>query len=618
MAGELELARARARARQRQAAAASVVPPIPGAIQPPLTAAQEPKGLVRDIGSSIAEGATLGFSDELIGALNVALGSELTLDQAIDAQRNRMAQIPTATRIGGNIVGGIASAPLAGLRAPAGVAQAARQGAGIGTLAGAGFSEGGPVERAVGAGVGAATGGALGAGGQAAIQGIGRAIARARQGITGPTARALDQVLTEARAGDTTPDQLIAKLRNLGQEGILADVPELQRLAQQTAARTATGSRIAGAALGERARGAGGRVNAALDDAFQGRPVREVRQNIIASRRAEAAPLYERALSGGPLDMTPELEALIGPKGSTLIKGQIASLKRSNARFRDLPDTDPNLLHATRVALSERSKGQGANKRNINDVVQQLTDAMDGAGAEGYREAVDRFRSDSLTLEAFDLGRKALGELPENVEDFLAAAPQGEKEAFVAGLGREVLRRLETGETGNAAQAVRSVLRGEKAQVLRESLGPEAFDQLRGRLLKELEFAKTATRVIGGSPTQPRQAAAAEQFRRLSRLARAAQASRSGGPATALAELATARAGPNIPEERALAQILFRSRGQGLDPGRFQAQTPLLELAARERLLGGATRQLTPGRVVTPGLAGAAGGRASRSLQRNF
>ena len=248
--------------------------------------------------------------------------------------------------------------------------------------------------------------------------------------------------------------------------------------------------------------------------------------------------------------------------------------------------------------LSEKTRKPGGASRNLNDVVQQLTDAMDDAGAEGYRRATNQYRSDSLTLEAFDKGRKALNELPENIEVFLANAPDGEKEAFVAGLARQVVREAEPGATGNVPVNLRKIFRGERSEVLRQALGKEGFEAFRNRLLKELEFAKTSGAVLGGSPTQPRQRAAAEQFERLGRLQRAGAAIREGrGVLGAAAEglRAAQPVGTNPEQNRALAQLLFRSQGQGLGSQRFaQGQTPLTELLLRQGMLQGTAGRVGP------------------------
>ena len=618
MTEELELARARAAARQRQAIPAGGGPggfvPIPEPIRPP----RDPVG---DIRQSLLQGVTVEFGDEITAALGAALDSDLTFEQALALQQGQIENLPTRMRVAGGIVGGAMIPGAIGLRAPTGLAQAARQGAALGAVAGAGATEGGLPERAMGAVTGAAIGAPLAAGGQAAVQGGTRAITAARQGLPGPQQRAVRRAAEELSAAGTTPQRVAAQQQRLGPEAVLADVLELQRLAQQTAVKTAAGQRIAQRALESRQAGSGARVDQALDIALGGQNLRTVRTGILNARREAAEGLYDAALNRGPLNRTDALEALIGSvddprSGSSLVRGTMGSIRRSNPRFRNASDTDPDLLHATRVALSERSRGQGAQKRNINDVVQQLTDAMEDAGAEGYGAAVDQYRSDSLTLEAFDRGRRALAELPEDIEAFLRNAPTGERTAFVAGLGREAQRKLATGETGSAVGNVRGLLRGEKAQVLRESLGPEAYDAFRTRLLRELEFSRTATRVLGGSPTQPRQQAAAEQFRRMGRAARAVQSMRQGaGIPGGIAELlSAAETGPRIANERALAQLLFATNRQGLDPSRFQAQNPLQALAAQQRLI----QRTAPFRSAVPGAAAAGAGQITQPLLGQF
>ena len=601
-------------------------PPIPepmgiGQLAPP-----RPGGVPMDIAMSVTEGATAGFSDEIAGLVRGLVDQGMTVEEATNLIRQRMAEIPTGTRIAGNIAGGLATPALAGLRAPATVAQAARQGAGLGAAAGAGFTEGGPIERAAGAATGAVTGGALGGAGQATIQGISRLVARMRQGATGAQARALDDIIRELRANEITPDDAIRRVQDLGPEGMLADVPELQRLAQQTASRTAAGEGIARAAVRERARGASQRLDQALNAAFEDRPLREVRNNIIQIQRQNADELYEPALTRvETLARTPELDDLIGrpvtktvrgkPRrtiegGSSDITGEIASLRRSRPDMRGLPDTSPRLLHEVRVRLAEKSAGQGARKRTINAINQQLTDAMDEAGATGYRDAVRQYRADSLTLEAFDAGRNSLNELPENVEAFLTRPniSDAEREAFIAGLGRQIARELATGETKLGTQGARGVLRGEKADVIREALGDEAYGQFRDRLLRELTFSETSTRTVGQSLTQPRQAAEREFAEQAGRAARMARTARAGGGIPGLAtELLGRSPTPRIPVERARAQALFNQPSEA-----FAATNPLAELAQRQLNLQGAT--LAPIPQILPGAAGVGAGSGSAAL----
>lgn len=567
---------------------------------------------------SLAEGMSFGTADEFAARMGdvTGTGPGSSYEENLAIERAKQEEIPTRTRLLGNLAGGAAVIPLIPGSAPQTLKGVMGLGGGLGALSGFGHGEGGVANRLVSAGEGATLGAATSGLLKGGTTTIGALVDRMRQGVDRPTAAALDRVLKEMNAGQITPQQAIKKIQRLGPEGMLADVPELQRLAQQTATQTTAGQRIAQSALEQRTGGASDRVNQVLDIAFGSPvpggvgpplPLHRVRELLIQAQRNNAAPIYEQALSVGPLKRTKELTKLIGgieegganlakmrgggEKGSSLVLGAIENIRRTNPRFRGLPNTDPRLLHAARVQLAERSVGIGAPKRNVNDVVQQLTDAMEGAGAKGYREAVNQYKSDSAIIEAFDRGRKALNDLPENVETFLSGAAEGERQAFMAGLGRQITRDLETGTVGSATSAINRLFKGERGQILKDSLGQSGFTKFRDRLLRELRFAETNRVVRGGSPTEPRQAAMREQFERLGRLERAGSAIREGrGMLGAGAELARAAesASPNLDTQRALAQLLFRSRGQGLGSGRFAAgQTPLTELVARQRLLGG-------------------------------
>ncbi len=593
------------------------VPPIPQPQRGPQPMRTTGQGLA-EVAASALDMAPFGLGAEAGAVSQTLLGQagigdfSPSLAENLEQNRRILEQSDPTARTIGQLSGAI---PLGfAFAAPTSVGQAARQGAVLGAGFGAGVTEGGPVERGIGAITGAATGGAAGAAGQAIIQGIGRAIANRRTGLDAPTRRALDRALAEAEAGDITPQQLANRVQRLGPEGMLADVPEMQALAGDVATGSAAGRRVAEAAIRGRRTSAGQRVDEALDLALAGRNTQEARDNILQARQSQAEDLYGQALSGGELQRTPALAELIGTPtdegiegGSRLVRRQIEQIRNSNPRFRDLADTNPDLLHAVRVQLGERTRRPGAASRNINDVVQQLTDAMDQAGATGYRQAVDQYRSDSLMVEAFDQGRGALNALPEDVGRFLQGASPGERDSFVAGLGREVVRRLSEGETGAASRGVRSVLSGERADVLRQTLGDEAYDQLRNRLLREIQFAGTETRVLRGSQTQPREAAEKQAQERLGRLRRGAEAIRGGrGSQAALLEQFIGSRVPasRVAEDRSLAQILFRSQGQGLAPGRFESRSPLVELALRQSMLRGAGRATAPARQPAVGLAG--------------
>jgi hypothetical protein len=132
-------------------------------------------GKMESLGRGAAQGATLGFGDEIQGLIQAALpvaGDEgKSFFQRYNAERNAARQTNEAAQkahggyyLGGNIAGGMAPAVLTATLAPAGAASRIAQGAGIGAAAGTGESKaedlgGLATSAAVGAGVGGALAG---------------------------------------------------------------------------------------------------------------------------------------------------------------------------------------------------------------------------------------------------------------------------------------------------------------------------------------------------------------------------------------------------------------------------------------------------------------------------
>ncbi|MDJ0512825.1 MAG: hypothetical protein QNJ62_05210 [Methyloceanibacter sp.] len=139
-----------------------------GLVQP-----QEPdRSLFRradDFVRSLAEGATLGFADEIAAGLNTVTGlGSGDLSENLAAERERDRAIPTSTRLAGNVIGGLAVPGGAARTIPGAIGR----GAGFGGVAGFGAGEGGLEQRLETARTGALTGGAVGGGLGAASRAI--------------------------------------------------------------------------------------------------------------------------------------------------------------------------------------------------------------------------------------------------------------------------------------------------------------------------------------------------------------------------------------------------------------------------------------------------------------
>lgn len=126
---------------------------------------------------SLAQGASLGFSDEVVGALRGALSPNQTWREGIQSERDALSEYKDAhqgtamlAEIGGGLVtgGGALGALRAARLAPkaiqglATIPRAAMEGASVGAAAGVGTAEGGVMDRAKGGAIGAALGGFLG------------------------------------------------------------------------------------------------------------------------------------------------------------------------------------------------------------------------------------------------------------------------------------------------------------------------------------------------------------------------------------------------------------------------------------------------------------------------
>jgi hypothetical protein len=212
------------------------------------------------------QGATFGASDEGMGLVNGVLsaatnwnegrGSVMDPDpgffrrmrnrfnegyqerrdvarEALDVARKKH---PVAA-YGGEVAGGIATgvgAARAGVTAMRGAQTLPRMikggaidGLGYGALAGAGHAEGGLSDRAEGAIYGARTGAAMGAGASVLLSGgsaLGRLVKdKVAANIGSPAKQAKARLAQTMRQAGMTPDEIAAKLADLGPEGMLVD-----------------------------------------------------------------------------------------------------------------------------------------------------------------------------------------------------------------------------------------------------------------------------------------------------------------------------------------------------------------------------------------------------------
>lgn len=397
---------------------------------------------------SAAQGATLGFADEIGAALDsipVAAYRSLVKDQPFDVGRaydDRLAayrgdlkdfrdEYPVsafATEVAGNVGGTLAALPYLPARAAAAIAPSsgaslsgrtlagAGTGVGMGATYGAGSAEGGAGERLKGAAIGGTVGGVVGAAAPSVIQGVGKGAQyladQTINRIPSRAATAAQRKVAEAILRDfpdmSADDALAAaakRVEQLGPEAALLDVgPNTQSLARGAytvpgESRTAIGDFLKTRQEGSRGTGnvlQGGQINrisAALDDVTPAR-ARGTMDELNARRMLDASPKYEQAFSKSGI-YTDRLQQFLDDPTAR------AGLKRGLEiqRLESLAQGKPfNPRDAAIVAFNEAGdpvigdvpnmRTYDAIKRGIDAMIDGETDAVTGKISERGRALV--------------------------------------------------------------------------------------------------------------------------------------------------------------------------------------------------------------------------------------
>jgi hypothetical protein len=244
--------------------------------------------------TGLAQGATLGWADELGGAVSAARGGSYSQERdRLRGQATRAREQAPGLSGLGELAGTAPYAliPGAGSTGLARVGVQAGIGAGIGTASGAGFSEGETaLDVATDAAMGGAVGGALGAGGQTLAEG-----ARAGMGQLARVASGADRARVASVATGTSRelgDTLMREAESMP-GGISGVAARLRRLDVVPAAGTAQDvSQGAERALGEV--GYSGRLGQILEHLEQGAPVER-------DRLLGALDRYAGSVEGDPV-----------------------------------------------------------------------------------------------------------------------------------------------------------------------------------------------------------------------------------------------------------------------------------------------------------------------------
>lgn len=462
---------------------------------------------------SVASGLTSGFSEEA-GAFVESIIKNREYNEELALQRAREKSVDPTTRIIGELTGGviqgIAPGGLVGTSVGAArMAKFAAIAATEGALAGFGHGEGDVINRAAGAAQGGAVGAVAGA---AAPKVADLFVAGARRlmshpGVGGAQKDAIQKLSRAMERDEITPERAMAKLRQLGPEGVIADLPgaNVRGLARATAGVPGPARQIADTALSNRAVTAPRRVNDAITVAGSDESVVAARNALVTNRAAMARPLYEEAFLEPPLD-TPAVNRLI--EQSADIRDAIRQARRF-PEYAEMPDNSVALLDKAYKniggkAMEATRAGNGEMARDLNRLRVTLRNHM----PESYRRALDVFSDQSAFIDALDVGRQFIRTDTEVLAETVRGMTAGEREMFVIGISRAIREKLD-----NAQDSVSTARRIFGNEGIRDRLRiaiPGQFREFQRTMLQEAVFSKTANKILGGSPTAPRQAEVAD------------------------------------------------------------------------------------------------------------
>jgi len=615
---------------------------------------------LKGVAGSATRGATFGFSDELTGAVQGGIAKlkgedygpayEKARDRARAEDKKFAERHPVqdvAAQIGGGgasmLLGGEIPAVARGLQmagrlVPAaadilparvlaatpdwlsgalgwGARNAAPAAAG-GAVQGFGEGEGGFGNRAVNAAEGAGIGAVAGPLVAGAVQG-GSALARgaARNlGFGDPEKLADNLILRNLERDNVSLADLRTRAGAAPEPAILPDMGgrNVQQLAGSAANLPGRGMEAADQVVQLRRGGAPERLQGASDTAFgggSGGDVAAERADLIANRRAAAAPLYDTAFQATVAD-NPDLRRMLAmpeiqqgiQRGLDIQRIEAGATGQPSAR------SGPELLDAAKRGLDdmlERYRNPNTGRleldqqgRAIEQLRQSFVSATDAAVPE-LAAARQAWAGPSQALDAIDRGRRGLTQDRDIVAATTGRLSPADQPFYQLGMGRAVSDQF--ADPARAAGNARRLLEDRNMQARIEAALPDpaARDPLNRALQREVDMA-AVNRTISpraGSPTA-RNAAGMEDIGAGGQLAaEVLQGAERGGVTGAVARgyNAIMQRGrglrPDVGE--ALADRLFTS-----DPAQIQTAIDSLSRRAQARALTPQMQQALANRLL--------------------
>ena len=467
------------------------------------------------------QGATFGHADEIGGGI-ASLFNDRTYKQNRDQFRTAETLFNDANPVSSTAVevaGGLPTGLLGVANKANTVKNLTMSGAKLGAVAGHGYGESEtPEGKAIDIATGTVTAGVLGAATKPVTELMKAAVSPIRNMIAGSNpSRVGRDVVRDLTADGLTVDEAFARLKQSSPEATLADVggANTKQLADLVANTPGAGQNKAVAFLQNRGLSQGSRIMTSAEELLgKGKSYYDEIDALLLKRGQDAKPLYDEFVNN--IDNQVEMGEL-----AQLLKDEPFLVKIFEKVGKDplnklegVPVNSIRYIDTVKKAMKGKAdtisrSGDNFKAGNITGAQSRLVDLAD-TSVPGYAEARKAFAVPSGQMDAMADGRKFMKgdhELTARKIETLSAA---DKEGFLAGVLREI-DNIIMSAGDNANMADRILGSAKKRATIKAAFGDDekyaAFEKLVG---SESMMHKTKQRMTGGSPTQPRQAKAAQ------------------------------------------------------------------------------------------------------------
>jgi len=515
------------------------------------------------------QGATLNFSDELLGTLNSVFGKkpgviskaakeagygEISPREAgVGLERlaleQRASEKPIRS-IGEQVIGGAISAIASkGTTLPLTLGKAAVQGFKSGVIGGFGAGEGGPEQQLTSALIGGGAGAVAAPGlqlGARVVKNVSQPILKsmfADPDVTG--LQAGRNLVKEALKSDvgSVDEAINTVLQNSGKPYTLADIgPNTRAYLDAVSLIPSPAKQTAKKFLEQRDKGISARLTSDLQDAFGTTASFFDEFNALKAARTDLGKkMYANAFNK-QVPVNRELTDLLGrpsvqqayarginiaqekgikvPNVVVNAQGQLVT-----ADNKLVPAVDTEFLHYVKMGLDDLvytgkspSSGIGNTQLNsIKDTRSQFLNYID-KNNPSYKSARNYWADDTATMDAMQSGRTFLKSNPDQLKADIKKMSTSEKEAFRLGAMSDLIERVGGQSTDTVvpmtANVARNILKDPKRVALIKAtfpdneLGQNKFNQFIKNFQTEMEMKATSGQVLAGSQTAGRQEAA--------------------------------------------------------------------------------------------------------------